>query len=313
MDQHVLVPWEPDPMDGRPGGLRIEVWDGTGAPPTDLADVTCYVLPYAVPGARDLLDRMPALRVAQTLTAGYEAVLPLLSPATTLCNGRGLHDASTAEHALGLILAAQRDLATWRDQQRQCRWEAHFTRSLADSRVVIVGYGSIGRALEHRLRAAEAEVVRVASRARPDEHIHGVDELADLLTDADVVVLVLPDTPETRHLLDAPMLAALPDDALVVNVGRGRTVDTAALAAETATGRLRAALDVTDPEPLPADNPLWTHPGVLITPHVAGGSATFYPRARRFVAEQLHRLAAGMPLRNVVRLGAGAEAGMPTS
>ncbi|MGA8115378.1 MAG: 2-hydroxyacid dehydrogenase [Actinocatenispora sp.] len=302
MGDHVLVPWDlRDMMGGWPAELRVDVWNGEGEPPADVSDVTFYVVPYARPHTAELLRDMPELRVVQALTAGYETLLPLLRPGVTLCNGRGLHDASTAEHALGLILAAQRDLPVWVDNQRESRWDSHFTRSLADSEVVIVGFGSIGRALERRLLAAEATVVRVASQERPEERIHGVDELPELLAGADIVVLVLPETDTTVGLFDAPLMAALPDQALVVNVGRGRTLDTDALAAETGSGRLRAALDVTDPEPLPADHPLWRHPNVIITPHVAGGSATFYPRARRLVADQLHRFASGQELRNVVR------------
>ncbi len=306
MGDHVLVPWDLEgAMGGWPAELRVTVWDGDGEPADDIRDVSFYAVPYAVPSARELIARMPELSVVQVLTAGYETVLPLIRPGVTMCNGRGLHDASTAEHALGLILAAQRDLPVWCANQQQNRWEAHFTRSLTDSRVVIVGYGSIGRALERRLIAAEAKVVRVASKARPDERVHGSDELTTLLPDADIVVLILPEHQQTYQLLDAELMAALPDQALVVNVGRGSTLDTGALSAETGAGRLRAALDVTDPEPLPADHPLWTNPGVLITPHVAGGSASFYPRARRLIADQLHRFATGQELRNVVRLGTG--------
>ncbi len=304
MGDHVLVPWDLEhAMGGWPAGLRVTVWDGSGEPADDIRDVTFYAVPYAEPEARKLITQMPELSVVQLLTAGYETVLPLLRPGITLCNGRGLHDASTAEHALGLILAAQRDLPVWFANQQQSHWDAHFTRSLTDSRVVIIGYGSIGRALERRLVAAEATVVRVASKARPDERVHGSDELPALLPDADIVVLILPGHEQTYQLLNAELLAALPDRALVVNVGRGSTLDTGALSAETGKGRLRAALDVTDPEPLPADHPLWTHPGVIITPHVAGGSASFYPRARRMIAEQLHRFATGQELRNVVRVG----------
>ncbi|GAA4214297.1 2-hydroxyacid dehydrogenase [Actinocatenispora rupis] len=303
MGEYALVPWDlRETMGGWPATLRVDVWDGTGDPPADVSDVTFYVAPYGRPAGVAALARMPRLKVVQVLTAGYETVLPALRPGVELCNGRGLHDASTAEHALGLVLAAQRDLPTWVDDQRERRWDAHYTRSLADSRVVVVGYGSIGKALERRLLACEATVVRVASSARPEERVHGVAELPDLLPDADIVVLVLPQSASTAGLFDARLMAALPDGALVVNVGRGGTLDTDALAAETATGRLRAALDVTDPEPLPADHPLWTHPGVLITPHVAGGSAAFYPRARKLVADQLHRFATGQDLRNVVRL-----------
>lgn len=300
----VLVPWELTAEFGRwPAGLTVGVYDGTAEPPGDLSRVEMYVVPYATPHAVPLIKEMPALRVIQVITAGYENVLPFTGPGVTLSNGRGLHDASTAEHALALILAAQRDLPVWFAQQAgppEERWRSHFTRSLADSRVAVVGYGSIGQALGRRLAAAEATVIGVASRARPDEGVHGVDELPELLPHADIAVLVLPDTPTTRGLFDAAMLAHLPDGALVVNVGRGSAVDTAALHAETSAGRLRAALDVTNPEPLPADHPLWSDPGVIITPHVAGGSATFYPRARRFVAAQVRRFASGQPIDNVI-------------
>jgi phosphoglycerate dehydrogenase-like enzyme len=164
--------------------------------------------------------------------------------------------------------------------------------------VLLVGYGSIGKAIERYLAAGAAEVVPVASTARPG--VHGIQELPSLLPSADIVVLVLPDTPRTRGVLGTPELAALPDAALVVNVGRGTAIDTAALTAEVSKGRLRAALDVLDPEPLPPDHPLWTLDGVMITPHVAGGSDSFYPRAKRLVEEQLIRFARGEPLANIV-------------
>lgn len=166
--------------------------------------------------------------------------------------------------------------------------------------MLLVGYGSIGQAIERQLLAAEALVTRVASRARPDAGVHGVAELPSLLPEADIVVLVLPDTPATRGLLGAPELAALPGGALVVNVGRGTAIDTEALLAQTRAGRLRAALDVVDLEPLPADHPLWTVPGVVLTPHIAGGSASFYPRAKKLAADQLRRYARGEELLNLV-------------
>jgi phosphoglycerate dehydrogenase-like enzyme len=299
-----LVPFTAEDLGGFPPELRVDVWDGTGDPPGDLADVACYVLPYA--GGRnttDVLAAMSGLRVAQSLTAGVEKLLPLLSPHVVLCNGRGLHDASAAEHALALILAAQRDLPRWVRDQDAHRWAPHFTGSLADSRVLILGYGSIGAALDARLRACEAEVVRVARTARPEGDVHGVDDLPDLLPHADVLVSVLPETEHTRGMVGAKELALLPDRALVVNIGRGAVVDTLALVAETTGGRLRAALDVTDPEPPPPDHALWSSANVLITPHVAGGSTTFYPRAKRFVADQLRRFAEGRELRNVVSRG----------
>ncbi|MEV6792180.1 2-hydroxyacid dehydrogenase [Streptomyces sp. NPDC051320] len=300
----VLLPW-PD-LDHRhgawPAGVRVHVWDGL-TPPDDLPDealrrVGLWVMPYAVPGCEVLLPRLPALRAVQSLSAGVEKLVPRVPEGVSVHNGRSLHDASTAEHALGLILAAQRELPRWLADQAAGRWDPHFTRSLADCRVAVVGHGSIGRAVERRLLACETEVIRVARRARPAEHVRGVSELTELLTDVDIVVLTLPENASTVGMFGAAELAALPNDALVVNVGRGRTLDTDALLPEVASGRLRAALDVTDPEPLPADHPLRTAPGVLITPHVAGGSASFRPRAERLVADQVRRFAAGEPLRN---------------
>jgi phosphoglycerate dehydrogenase-like enzyme len=299
MTTRVLLPWSDIAV---PDGLTVGVYDGTGGPPSDLDGVEFYVLPYDVgPEPPTLIAKMPALRVVQALTAGVDNLLPLLPPGVALANGRGLHDLSVAEHTLALILAAQRYLPRWFRQQPQGSWAREHTRSLADCRVLLVGYGSIGRAIERYLLAGEAHVIPVASTAR--EGVHGIDELPALLPAADIVVLVVPDTPRTRGLLGARELAALPDGALVVNVGRGTAIDTAALTAEAARGRLRAALDVVDPEPLPADHPLWTTDGVVITPHVAGGSDSFRPRARRLVEQQLVRFAAGEPLANLVPTG----------
>jgi phosphoglycerate dehydrogenase-like enzyme len=298
-----LVPWPhvADLMGGWPDSLTVGIYDGTGPAPADVSEVRFYVLPYAKgPETFEPLGRMPKLEAVQSLSAGVDSLLPHIPPGVTLCNGRGLHDASVAEHVLGLILAAQRELPRWVRDQDEERWQPHFTRSLAGSRVLLLGYGSIAAAIESRLLPFETEVRRVASRPRPAESVHAVDELPDLLPHADIVVSTLPLTAESAGLLDARLLAALPDDALIVNVGRGGTIDTAALLAETGSGRLRAALDVMDPEPPPVGHPLWSAPNVLITPHVGGGSATFYPRAERLIAEQLRRFAAGEPLLNQV-------------
>ncbi|WP_320668786.1 2-hydroxyacid dehydrogenase [Patulibacter defluvii] len=284
-----------------PFGLRVDVWDGTVAPPDELGDVVLHVLPYGVPRAYEALDRLTGVRVIQSLRAGVDELLPLVAPDVLVTNGRGLHDASTAEHALALMLAAQRELPRWIHDQAARRWDPRFVGSLADRRVLLVGHGAIGGAIARRLEACEARVTSVARRARPDESVHAIDDLDRLLPEAEIVVLVVPDNPETRGLLDARRLALLPDGALVVNVGRGSAIDSDALVAEA--GRLRAALDVVDPEPLPAEHPLWSAPGVLITPHVGGGSASFPPRARRLVIEQLRRFAAGEPLLNVIDRG----------
>ena len=300
MSARVLLPWTDIDV---PEGLGAAYYDGAGAPPADLGDVEFYVLPYdRGPEPPKLIKELPSLRVVQSLSAGVEALVPLLPDGVRLANGRGLHDLSVAEHALALIHAAQRDLPRWFAQQPRGEWVREHTRSLADSRVLLVGYGSIGQAIERQLVAAEAVVTRVASRPRPEEGVHGVAELPALLPEADIVVLILPDTPATRGLLGPGELAALPDDALVINVGRGTAIDTDALLAETRSGRLRAGLDVVDPEPLPADHPLWTVPGVVVTPHIAGGSASFYPRAKRLAAEQLRRYAQGEELLNLVQV-----------
>lgn len=296
MTARALIPW---PDIAIPDGLAVEVYDATGEPPSELGDVEFYVLPYDSGAApAKLLARLPSLRFAQALSAGVDGLLPLVPEGVRLANGRGLHDLSVAEHTLALIHASQRDLPRWIRQQATGTWEREHTRSLADSRVLLVGHGSIGKAIERQLLAAEAVVVPVASTARPG--VHGIAELPELLGEADIVVLILPDTEATRGIIGAKELAALPKDALVVNVGRGTAIDTDALLDEVSTGRIRAALDVVDPEPLPRDHPLWTAPGVILTPHIAGGSASFYPRAKRLVEEQLRRFAAGEELLNLV-------------
>jgi phosphoglycerate dehydrogenase-like enzyme len=307
VDGRVLVPWKRvsddlgDLSTVGGAGLSAEVFDGDAPGPEDLADVVFFTVPYDRPFGTEPIPRLSGVRVIQALTAGYDHLTALLpGGGVTLCNARGLHDSSTAELALGLILAAQRELPRWVLAQREGRWEHTHTRSLAGSRVLIVGYGSIGAALDARLRACEAETVRIARRARPDERVHADGDLDGLLPAADIVVLLTPLTTQTSGLLDARRLALLPDGALVVNVSRGGVLDTGAMLAEATSGRLRAALDVTDPEPLPAGHPLWHAPGVIITPHVAGGAAAFYPMAADFIVDQVRRFAAGEPLRNVV-------------
>ena len=306
MSTRVLVPWKSvrDALSDLGGpadaGLTVEVFSGDEPGPDDLGDVVFFTVPYDRPFGTEPIPRLSGVRVVQALTAGYDNLVGLVPSGVTLCTARGLHDSSTAEHALGLILAAQRELPRWVLAQREGRWEHTHTRSLAGSRVLLVGYGSIGSALDARLRACEATPVRVGRRPRPDEQVFGVAELDGLLPSADIVVLIAPLTDETRGLLGDRRLALLPDGALVVNVGRGPVLDTNAILAETASGRLRAALDVTDPEPLPPGHPLWHSPGTIITPHVAGGAAAFYPQAADFIVRQVRSFATGEPLRNVV-------------
>ncbi|MEV4442406.1 2-hydroxyacid dehydrogenase, partial [Streptomyces sp. NPDC049577] len=252
------------------------------------------------------LPYMPNVRVVQTLTAGIEHMLPslpLLPAGTRLCNARGLHDASTAELTLALILAALRDIPGFVRAQDAGEWRQEFRPSLADRSILIVGYGSIGSAIEDRLAPFEcARIERVARSPRTTTRgpVHPVTALPDLLPDAEVVILATPLTDDTRGLVNSAFLGRMRDGALLVNVARGAVVDTKALLAELESGRLRAALDVTDPEPLPPGHPLWSAPGVLITPHVGGPSSAFHSRAKALLRDQLARFVLDEPLRNVV-------------
>jgi phosphoglycerate dehydrogenase-like enzyme len=280
--------------------IAVDVYTGEGRPPGSVAGVDFYVAPYSFSvESLELTREMESLRVLQLLTAGYEHVLQYVPEGVTVCNARGVHDASTAELALTLMLSSLRGIPDFVRAQRHGHWAHADYPALADKTVLILGYGSIGEAIEQRLIPFEVNVIRVASRARPDA-VHGVDELPELLPQADVVVAITPLTPATRHLVDGRFLAAMRDGALLVNVSRGGVVDTDALVLEVESGRLRAALDVTDPEPLPSDHPLWSAPGVLISPHVGGNSSAFLPRAARLVRLQLAKFVAGDPVDNVV-------------
>jgi phosphoglycerate dehydrogenase-like enzyme len=279
-------------------GVELDVWTGV-EPPERVGEVELVVPDYARARATmAMLDRLPRLRVVQLQTAGYDGLLELTPPGVLLANARGVHDDATAELALGLTIAslrgidvAVREAGSWRQDTRR--------RSLADSRVAILGYGSIGRAVAERMLACRAVVTGVASTAREDDLLETVVTSSDVDWAAQhVVVVVLPLSDATRHLVNADFLARLSDDTVVVNVGRGALLDTDAVLAEA--GRLAFALDVTDPEPLPAEHPLWTAPRVLVTPHIAGGTTAMLPRIADLVRDQLERLRDGRPLRNVV-------------
>lgn len=251
------------------------------------------------------LPRLPRLRLVQTLNAGVDWVPPL--PAgVVLANASGAHDGPVAEWVLAVVLSDAKRLGHYGDMQRAGRWDSSGNlafadgvpaRDLAESTVLVVGHGSIGRAVEARLRPFGTRVVGVARR--PRDGVHPVSALPELLPEADVVVLLAPATPQTRGMVDAAFLARMREGALLVNAARGSLVDGDALLTALRSGRLRAALDATDPEPLPDDHPLWSAPGVLVTPHVAGSSPHWRRRAYALVGDQLRSLAAGEPLRNV--------------
>ncbi|MEU6822028.1 2-hydroxyacid dehydrogenase [Streptomyces atriruber] len=312
MTTDVWLPFEAHDIPGLPdaaeAGLTYRFWDGGPEFPADPADCAFYVVPYmkTTEIAVRPLSAMTSVRVVQTLTAGIDHVEPgikFLAPGVQLCNARGVHEASTAELALTLVLASLRGVPRFVEGQRQEEWRSGFYPALADRSVLIIGYGSIGSAIEDRLTPFEcARVARVARSARATERgpVHPLVDLPTLLPQADVVILSTPLTEATRGLVDGDFLARMKDGALLVNVARGPVVDTKALLAELESGRITAALDVTDPEPLPAGHPLWHAPGALVSPHVGGSSSAFLPRAKRLLAAQLTEHAAGRPLDNVV-------------
>uniref|UniRef100_A0A7C2C5Z5 Dehydrogenase n=2 Tax=Thermus islandicus TaxID=540988 RepID=A0A7C2C5Z5_9DEIN len=279
-----------------PEGVEVHFLDGPWPEGADL-----FLPPF---GEEDLVRRVLGeveVRVVQTLSAGVDWILPLLPPGVVLCDGSGIHDAPVAEWVVMALLALLKDLPGFLTAQQEARWAPRRLPDLEGRSVLLLGYGAIGRAVAERLRAFGAEILPVARHPRPG--VYTREDLPHLLPRADAVVLLLPLTPETRGLVDRAFLRAMKEGALLVNAGRGALVDTAALLEALQAGRIRAALDVTDPEPLPGDHPLWRAPGLLLTPHVAGLSEGFPRRAARFLAEQVGRYLRGEPLLNVVREG----------
>jgi len=284
---------------GEVEGVEMVLWAQGDDVPERAGEIEFLVPDYV--RARTTMRRLgslPRLRAVQLQTAGYDAVADLVPPGLDLLSARGVHDDATAELALGLTIASLRgiDVAV----RESGHWRQDTTRrSLADSNVTILGYGSIGRSVAARMLACQARVTGVATSARDDDLVGRVVTAEEVDWVAQhVVVVVLPLSEATRHVVDAEFLARLSDGALVVNVGRGPLLDTDAVLAEA--GRLRFALDVTDPEPLPDDHPLWTAPGVLVTPHIAGGTTAMLPRMAALVRDQVERLRDDRPLRNLV-------------
>lgn len=284
--------------------LDIEVIEwADGAAPRERIDIV--VPPYMKQGAMLRASAGVAPRLIQGQAIGYDGVAGALPDGVLYANATSVHEAATAELAVGLMIAAQRDLPTVVRNQDRGDWDNFWTAGLADRRIVMLGYGGVAKAIATRLAGFEAELVVVASRAREEDgvRVHAINDLAELLPSAEILVNVLPGGDATHHLIDDAALSALPDGALVVNVGRGPTFDTDALVDHVSRGRIRMASDVFDPEPLPADHPLWALPNVLITPHVGGRTQAMAPRIAKLVAEQAGRLARGEDPINVV-LGA---------
>jgi len=263
------------------------------------AEITFYVSPY-LGGRKGLAyaDRMPNLSVLQLLTAGFDDAMDYVRPEITLCNGRGIHDASTAELAIGLTIASLRGIPEFVRNQAKGEWKTGRYGSINDRKIGIVGYGAIGKNISRILSAFDVEVLAFSQSGRD-----GALKMAEFdthLPTLDVVILILPLNDSSYHLFDARRFSLMKNGALLVNVARGGVVDTDALIAALHSGKITAAVDVTDPEPLPAGHPLWSAPGILIAPHVGGNSSAFEPRARKLIEHQLNRLAEGIDLENII-------------
>ncbi len=290
---------------GAATGVEFVIWDLEGPPPA--AHIDIVVPPYWGGTARLTRIAEVQTRLVQWQSIGYDSVAAHLPTGVPLANATSVHETSTAELALALVLAAQRGLPQFVRQADRHEWIAPTFPSLADRRVLLIGYGGVGTAIEARLAGFEVEITRLARTARVDRNaagaevlVRGMHELHDALADADVVILAVPLTADTHQLIDAAALAAMPDGALLVNVARGPVVDTSALVTELESGRLRAALDVTDPEPLPADHPLWNSPNLLLTPHVGGDSSAMMPRMAALIHRQIEHLQRGERPENLV-------------
>jgi phosphoglycerate dehydrogenase-like enzyme len=289
-------------------------------PLTSEVEVEFWIPPYGRKDAKETFAHLRGVKVVQSLMAGVDRIVPWLPKGITLCDGRGIHDISASEWVLSVILATMKRLPLYRDLQQKQEWRGFATDpedfvdakgekighyrvlgdDLAGKTVLIVGYGSIGAAIEARLKPFGVTVLRVARTARTDPKVSAIGDLHGLIPEADIVVLIVPSTPQTHGMIGAPELALMRGGALLVNAARGPVVVTDALLEALNGHRIRAALDVTDPEPLPEGHPLWLAPNCLITPHIGGSTPQFIHRAFRFAAEQVRRYVAGEPLENIV-------------
>jgi len=288
--------------------------------PTGSVEVDFWILPFQRRDAADAFSHLRGVKVVQSMMAGVDWITPWLPKDIVLCDGRGIHDISASEWVLAAILSSLKRFLFYRDMQLRGEWKGQASvpdgflneggaqvgqyrvlgEDLAGKTVLIVGYGSIGAAIEVRLAPFGVKIARVARSARATPEVHAVNHLHRLLPEADVVVLIVPLTADTRGMMGATEIGLMKRGALLVNAARGPVVVTDALVEALAQRRIRAALDVTDPEPLPEGHPLWTAPNCLITPHVGGSTPEFIHRAFRFGVEQVRRFIAGETLENVV-------------
>lgn len=301
MSRHIIAPDWVTRDYAFPVDVQVTECDDLGELPADvISSAEFVVLPYegSSISIEEAISRMTNVKVIQTLTAGFDNVQPFMPTDVTLCNAAGVHDAATSELAVLLALSVLRDMPRSFKAQQDHHWETYFARSLADKTVLLIGYGNVGKAAETRLLGFGCKVIPVARTAR--DHVHAISELPNLIPTADVVMLIVPNNSGTVNLVDAKFLASMKDNSVLVNVARGVVVNTEALLSELRTGRIAAALDVTDPEPLPADHPLWSMPNVIITSHNGGEGDIFWDRARTRIHSQFDLWLAGKPLECVI-------------
>lgn len=296
----VLVPHAPGAeILSEVDGLEPVVYDPEKPLPDEAGQARVLVAPFlAASEAVAMTEQIPHLELVQLLTAGAEAWIGRLPDGVALSDGRGAHGGATAEWVVSVLLAVYRHLDRFVRAQDRGEWDYHQTEELAGKKILIVGAGDVGQKTRARLEPFEVETAMVGRTAR--DGVHGWDELPALLPRYDATVLIVPLTDETRGMVDADFLAAMPDGALLVNGARGPVVDTDALLAELTSGRIRAAVDVTDPEPLPPGHPLWSAPGLLLTPHVGGTVPMAMRRAYGVAAEQLAAFVRGEEPPNLV-------------
>jgi phosphoglycerate dehydrogenase-like enzyme len=289
-----------DDLGELPDGVEVVIWDMEDAAPRERFDMV--VPPYmSMDGVIEALSSVE-VGLVQSQSIGYDNVEGRLPDGIVFANASSVHETATAELAVALALAAQRRLPEFVRAQDRGEWIGGGAPGLADRRVTLLGFGGVGRAIAARLKPFEVELRAVASHGRlqDDVEVFPIGELAEVLAGTDILIASLPGGDATRHIIDDAALSALPDGALVVNVGRGPLVDTDALVDHVRRGRIRAALDVTDPEPLPAGHPLWSLEGALVVPHVGGATDAMRPRIARLVRRQIDRLRAGEEPLNVV-------------
>lgn len=286
-----------------PENLKAVLWDLENDPETPLEDIDIAILPYmANPQTLKNVRKAPNVKVVQTQTTGFDGMIDLIGDRADINTAAGVHAAATAEMALGLAIASLRGFPQSVRDQQQDRWNPQQWPGLADRTVGLVGVGGIGEEIRKRLEPFEVNLLRFGSTARTDEHgeIFATSELAARAPEIEVLILIVPLNDSTRHLVDAQLLAKLPDGATVINVARGPVVDTDAIVAEVASGRLNMASDVFDPEPLPAGHPLWQHPNALVIPHNGGNTKAFFPRMVKLLKKQVQAWAAGNDGENLV-------------